>query len=293
MLNENPVCVVVGAGTKYSSNEAYFGTGSDGEFASDVRWGLGGALPIQFSLAGYSVVILSRTKQNLIPLCDHIVGELGGSCEIVECDVTDPSSANLAFEKIHATYKSIDVLCYNAGFAKAPDQGSKRVDNPIGGGMLEDIDMDAFASSYAVHAEGLLRIAKLTLPRMRELGGGSFLVSGNTMSLRGAKGFGLNAPSKFAQRALTQVMAQEYKDFGVHIAHVIIDGAIDAPGLRKILSDSGNSMMLEQEAKKPGSMFLNPRDIADTFVAIAKQPPSVWTHEISLTPSGVSLGQRL
>ena len=150
MLNENPVCVVVGAGTKYSSNEAYFGTGSDGEFAPDVRWGLGGALPIQFSLAGYSVVILSRTKQNLIPLCDHIVGELGGSCEIVECDVTDPSSANLAFEKIHATYKSIDVLCYNAGFAKAPDHGSKRVDNPIGGGMVEDIDTDAFASSYAL-----------------------------------------------------------------------------------------------------------------------------------------------
>ena len=293
MTNEKSVCVVVGAGTKYSSNKAYFGNANDEAFMPEVRWGLGGALPIQFSSAGYSVVILSRSKENLIDLENHINGELEGSCAAIECDVTDKSSVNKAFEKIYKNHGKIDVLCYNAGYAKTPDLGEERVDNPIGGGLVENVDMSAFDDSYAVHASGLLRVAKLTLPLMRKSGSGAFLVSGNTMSLRGGKGFGLNAPSKFAQRALTQVMAQEYKEYGVHVAHIIIDGAIDAPGLRRLLVDSGNIKMIEQESEKPGSIFLNPKDIANAFVALANQPPSIWTHEISLTPSGVTLGQRL
>ena len=293
MTDKKPVCVVVGAGTKYSSNKAYFGTGNDEAFMPEVRWGLGGALPIQFSSAGYSVVILSRSKENLIDLQNHISGELEGSCAAIECNVTDPSSVKNAFDEIYKKHKKIDVLCYNAGYAKTPESGKERIDNPIGGGLVENVDTSAFDTSYAVHASGLLRVAKATLPSMRKSGSGTFLVSGNTMSLRGGKGFGLNAPSKFAQRALTQVMAQEYKEYGVHIAHIIIDGAIDAPGLRRILVDKGNSAMIKQEAEKPGSMFLNPKDIADSFVALANQPPSVWTHEISLTPSGITLGQRL
>ena len=60
-----------------------------------------------------------------------------------------------------------------------------------------------------------------------------------------------------------------------------------------MLAEKGNTTMIEQEAENPGSVFLNPGEIADCFVAIATQPPSVWTHEVSLTPSGVALGQRL
>ncbi|MBV33427.1 MAG: hypothetical protein CMK36_08350 [Porticoccaceae bacterium] len=121
MTRRKPVCVVVGAGTKYSSNKAYFGIGKDEEFSPEVKWGLGGALPIQFSLAGYALVILSRAKENLLQLNDHITGKLGGLCEAIECDVTDPTSVNAAFENIYQTDKKIDVLCYNAEFAKAPE----------------------------------------------------------------------------------------------------------------------------------------------------------------------------
>ena len=80
---------------------------------------------------------------------------------------------------------------------------------------------------------------------MHKIGSDTFLVSGKTMLLRGNKGFGLNAPSKFAQRALTQVMAQEYKTFGVHAAHIIIAKPIDAPSLRRIIADRGNLRMIK------------------------------------------------
>ena len=73
----------------------------------------------------------------------------------------------------------------------------------------------------------------------------------------------------------------------------IIDGAIDAPGLRRMLVNKGNIKMIKQESEKPWSIFLNPKDFADSFVPLANQPPSIWTHEISLTPSWVNLGQKL
>ena len=87
----------------------------------EVRWGLGGALPIQFSSAGYSVVILSRSKENLIDLENHINGELEGSCEAIQCDVTDTSSVNKAFEKIYKDYISdvfISLILINCKYRK-------------------------------------------------------------------------------------------------------------------------------------------------------------------------------
>ena len=88
-------------------------------------------------------------------------------------------------------------------------------------------------------------------------------------------------------------MAQEYKPLGVHVAHVIVDGALDAPGMRALFREHGNDALLAAEAASPGSMLLNPGEVANAFVYLAEQHPSIWTHEITLTPRDVKLGQRL
>ena len=160
--------------------------------------------------------------------------------------------------------------------------------NPMGGQLVQDVPPENFDMSYKVHVSGLLLCSQEVLPSMRNRKAGSILVTGNTMSLRGGPKFGVNAPSKFAQRGLTQVMSQEYKDFGVHVAHVIIDGALDAPGMRQLAAG-----MVQQEEDEPGSRFLDNTHVANAFVYLAEQHPSVWTHEISLTPYKVKLGQRL
>ena len=95
------------------------------------------------------------------------------------------------------------------------------------------------------------------------------------------------APSKFAQRGLTQCMAQEYKPLGVHVCMLIIDGTTDAPGIR-------TQRMLrrawEKEQGEPGAYLLNPSAIGDACVYLCKQDRSVWTHEMWLTPKNVKLG---
>ena len=281
------LCVVVGAGTKYASNPAYFGGTGSQDLPFDVKWGLGGALPIGFAERGYRVVLMSRSTSNLEPIDQHIKDDIGGACLSLACDVSDADSVRMAFAEVRQEYGDVDVLCYNAGYAQPPEEGDT-LQNPMGGQLFEDIDIGKFDAAYAVHASGLLRCAKEVLPTMRQRNTGTVLVTGNTMSLRGGVKFGLNAPSKFAQRAMTQVMAQEYKEFGVHVAHIIVDGALDAPGMRTLFSQRSSAGGME-----PEDVFLNPAEVAETFVFLAEQPSSVWTHEITLTPRNVKLGQRL
>jgi len=288
MSGQSNICVVVGAGTKYASNPNFKEDDNSLEFSVEVKWGLGGALPIAFAKEGYRVVIMSRSLENLAPIQNYIQERIGGECLSVRCDVGSNESVQLAFEEVRQQWGEVDVLCYNAGY----DQGNH--DNIVPKAKLvENIDLANFETAHSVHTSGLLHCAKQVLPGMRERGNGSLLVSGNSMCVRGSPDFGLNAPSKFAQRGLTQVMAQEYKPFGVHVGLVIIDGAIDAPGMRKMLRNHGRSEALDDEANSPGSYLLDPGEIANTFVDLAHQHGSVWTHEISLTPYKVTLGQRL
>jgi short-subunit dehydrogenase len=81
------------------------------------------------------------------------------------------------------------------------------------------------------------------------------LVTGNTMSLRGGERFGVNAPSKFAQRDLTQVMSQEYKLLGIHVAHVVVDGALTPRAWERF----------QKEEEAPGSMVMAPQEVAKTL----------------------------
>ena len=89
---------------------------------------------------------------------------------------------------------------------------------------------------------------------------------------------------------LTQVMSQEYKPAGIHVAHVVVDGALDAPGMRTMFESRGG---LAAEEEEPGSQLLSPAEVAKAFLYLAQQHRSVWTHELALTPYKVKLGQRL
>ena len=118
---------------------------------------------------------------------------------------------------------------------------------------------------------GPFLVAKAVLPAMRERGKGSFLISNNASSLRGRKrrtGQSLYYP-RVMMRTLAQVLTEEYSEFGVHVANVIIDGLIDSPGTR----------LLPIAQKRP-EIVINPVKIAEAFWYLQSQDPSCWTHEL-------------
>src|SRR4030095_6397994 len=73
-------------------------------------------------------------------------------------------------------------------------------------------------------------------------------------------------------RGLAQSLAVELWPRGIHVAHVIIDGVIDAPKMRKTYKPS---------AKEP---LLNPEAIADSYWNLIQQDRSAWSLEIDLRP---------
>lgn len=115
-------------------------------------------------------------------------------------------------------------------------------------------------------------VAKVMVPRGR----GTILFTGATASLRGSAGFAAFAGAKHALRALAQSMARELGPLGIHVAHVVIDGAIDTPFIRENFP--------ERYALKEKEGILDPEAIAENYWRLHVQPRSAWTHELDLRP---------
>jgi NADP-dependent 3-hydroxy acid dehydrogenase YdfG len=107
-------------------------------------------------------------------------------------------------------------------------------------------------------------------------GRGAILFTGATASVRGRDGFAAFAAAKHGLRALAQSMARELGPEGIHVAHVVIDGAVDGVFIRGNRDDV-DALLANDE-------ILRPDDIARSFVALSKQPRSAWTHELDLRP---------
>ena len=110
---------------------------------------------------------------------------------------------------------------------------------------------------------------------MVRAGGGAFLVSGATASLRGGARFSAFSSSKFALRGFTQSLAREFQTAGIHVAHFILDGIIDTPRSRDLHTLDPAKMMKKN-------------DIAEVYWQTAHQPNSTWAHEIDLRPQSES-----
>ena len=71
-------------------------------------------------------------------------------------------------------------------------------------------------------------------------------------------------------------MARELGPEGIHVAHIIIDGAIDTEFIKETFP--------ETYALKERDGILNPEAIAENYWQLHAQPRSAWTHELDLRP---------
>eukprot|EP01035_Chromulina_nebulosa_P034104 gene34104-45726_t len=172
----------------------------------------GGAIARRFAREGYAAVIVRRDAVNLKDLTEQIAAE-GGEAHPFGVDARKEDQMVDLFAKVEAEIGPIEVAVFNIGanvnFSIV--ETTARVYTKVW-------EMAAFAG-FLTGREA----AKHMLPRGR----GTILFTGATASLRGGKGFSAFAGAKFALRALAQSMARELGPQGIHVAHAIIDGAID------------------------------------------------------------------
>lgn len=237
-MSRPPVAVVIGAGDA-----------------------TGGAIAQRFAREGFTLCITRRQADKLEPLVSSIEAA-GGKAHPFGCDARSEEQMVALFSDIERDIGPIEVVVFNIG-ANVHFSITETTER-----VYRKVWEMAALSGFLTGREA----AKAMLPR----GHGTIIFTGATASLRGGKGFSAFAGAKFALRALAQSMARELGPQGIHVAHPIIDGAIDTAFIRDNFP--------ERYALKDQQGILNPEHIADQYWQLHCQPRDAWTHELDLRP---------
>jgi len=231
------VCVVIGAGDA-----------------------TGGAIARRFAREGYTAVVTRRSADRLQTLAEQIRAD-GGKVHAFGSDAREEEQVVDLFARIEAEIGEVEVFVFNIG-------GNVRFDirDTTSRVYRKVWEMTAFAGFLTAR-----EAARVMVPRGR----GTMLFTGATASLRGGRGFAAFAGGKHAVRALAQSMARELMPQNIHVAHVVVDGAIDTEWIKTNFPERYNA---------GPDAILNPDHIAETYWQLHRQPRSAWTFEMDLRP---------
>lgn len=221
----------------------------------------GGAIARRFARGGMTVCAVRRDADKLQPLLAEIQAA-GGTAHGFGSDARREEQVVALVEQIEATIGPIEALVFNIG---------ANVRTPV----LEETARRYFKIWEMATFGGFLygrEVAKRMVTRRR----GTVIFTGATASTRGAAGFSAFAGAKMALRALAQSMARELGPQGIHVAHTLIDGAIDTEFIRTLFPQT--------YALKDQDGILNPEHIAENYWMLHTQPRDAWTHEMDLRP---------
>lgn len=236
-MPDKKVCVVIGAGDA-----------------------TGGAIAKRFAREGFAAVMTRRHADKLEPLVKQI-RDAGGEAHGFGSDAREEEQVVELFRKIEADIGEVEAFCFNIG-------ANVRFD-------ILDTTARVYRKVWEMCAFGGFLTAREAARVMVPRGRGTILFTGATASVRGGRGFSAFAGGKHALRALAQSMGRELMPKGVHVAHVVIDGAIDTEFIRTNFPD---------RMTRGPDCVLNPDDIADAYWRIHAQPRSAWTFETDLRP---------
>ena len=225
--------------------------------------GLGAQLALRFERDGLHVFVAGRTQSRLDSLVSDIKRE-GGKATAVSTDATSEDQVVALFGK---TGEGLDLAVYNAG-------------NNYPGRVM-DMDSDYFEQSWRVCCYGGFLFGREAVRRLVPSGGGTLLFTGASASLRGRANFGAFNSAKGGLRNLAQAMSKEYGPEGVHVGHVVIDGAIGGDKIMRRRPD------IAERLGEEGMISLE--GIVEGFVYLYRQLPRAWTFELDVRTSQESL----
>ena len=242
----NPVCLVVGAGA-----------------------GIGGNVARRFAKEGYHACLCRRSDEaGLNRMLEGIENE-GGSASGYLLNAVEEGSIEERVTAIEADIGPIEVVVYNLGAQ-------------IGDRALADTSYKAFEMGWRLGTFGLFRIASAVCPLMQARGKGAILVTSATAAVRGNGGQHSHAAAMGGRRMLCQTLNAEFSSKGIHVAHILIDGAVDAPDtLGKLLGPERFQQLREARGLEHDGLLL-PTEIAETYFHVAQQHRSAWTFEIDM-----------
>ena len=221
----------------------------------------GGAIAKRFAREGYVACVTRRSADKLQPLVDEIRAA-GGEAHGFASDARKEEEVAALVEGIERDIGPIEAFVFNIG-ANVPCS------------ILEETARKYF-KIWEMACFSAFLTAQAVARRMVTRGRGTILFTGATAGLRGAAHFAAFAGAKHGVRALAQSMARELGPRNIHVAHVVVDGAIDTAFIRDTFPDI--------YARKDQDGILDPEHIADNYWFLHAQPRDAWTFELDLRP---------
>lgn len=242
----DPVCLVMGAGA-----------------------GIGGSVGKRFAQGGYHAVLCRRSdEQGLQRLVQDIEAE-GGAASGFLLNAAEENSIEERIDAVEKEIGPIEVAVFNLGAQ-------------IGDRNLADTSYKAFELGWRLATFALFRFASAIMPHMEARGHGTLLVTSATAAVRGNAGQHSHAAAMGGRRMLCQSLNAEFGPKGIHVANILIDGAVDAPDtLGKMLGSEQFQELRRTHGLENDGLIL-PERVAETYFHIAGQHRSTWTHEIDL-----------
>ena len=241
-----PVCLVLGAGA-----------------------GIGGTVATKFAAEGYHACLCRRSNLEGLDQMVKNIEEDGGTASGYIINAIEENILEELIISIEKDHGPIEVLVYNLG----AQSGMK---------LLQETSIKEFEWAWRIADLGLFRVAKTVMPLMEQRGSGTLLVTSATAAMRGNKNQHSHATAMGGRRMLCQTLNAEFAPKGIHVAHIVIDGMVDAPDtLGKMLGKEVFQQLRESRGMEHDGLIL-PEKIADTYFHLAKQHRSAWTHEIDL-----------
>ena len=221
----------------------------------------GGAIAKRFAAEGFTTCVTRRDADKLQPLVDSI-RDSGGIAHGFASDARKEEEVVDLIERIETQLGPIEVFVFNIG-ANVPcsllDETARK--------YFKIWEMACFSAFLNAR-----EVAKRMVKRQK----GTMLFTGATAGLRGSANFAAFAGAKHALRALAQSAARELGPQNIHVAHVVVDGAIDTDFIR--------TSFPERYALKDEDGILDPEHIADSYWYLHSQPRDAWTFELDLRP---------
>ena len=219
--------------------------------------GLGAQLCKRFAAEGFNVLVAGRTRAALDAVVADIVAA-GGRAAAVVADATSEADIVALFDQAGG---DLELAIYNAG-NNTP-------------GKIIDMEAGYFEQSWRVVCFGGFLFGREAVRRMVPKGKGTLLFTGASASLRGRSGYGAFNSSKAGLRTLVQAMAKEYAGDGIHVGHVVVDGAIGGEKIRTRFPDRASRE----------DRLISIDGIVDGFVFLYKQPRRAWSFELDVRTS--------
>ncbi|WP_261164619.1 SDR family oxidoreductase [Microbacterium sp. Marseille-Q6965] len=226
--------------------------------------GMGRASAVRAGASGRRVALSGRRVPSLEETAKRIVDAGGPAPLVLPLDVRDPDALAEAHARVRAEFGTVEALVLSAGL-NAPAR------------TWADQSMSDFAAIVETNLTSVARAIDLTLPGMRNAGGGTIVIVSSISAWRLSPGAGVAyTASKRGLKALTETLNGQEGRNGVR-ATLLLPGDVDSEFLR---------LRPVQPDEDSRARMLSPDDVARAVQFVLDAPPGVTIDELVISPTG-------